>query len=170
MTLLSRVAPSAAILLAVLVCALPWGLAPELRLIPPMVAYAVIHRCVERRGGYAPDWLVFLAGFATDVVGQGPLGYWSLIYLCGFTMVRSATANHSPGALAGIGLFVVTVACLTLMQWSVASIYYLRAVDVWPLAAAAGTATVAYLLLMLLLPERRSSLPPRINSRLERGR
>ena len=150
MTLLSRLAPALAILLAVLVCALPWGLPPEWRLVLPMLPYVVIHRCVERGPQSTPDWLVFLAGFAMDVVGQGPLGYWSLIYLCGYTMIRSVTAERSHGAISSIGLFVVTIVCLALMQWSIASIYYLRAVDLHPLAIAAVAACAAYLILLML--------------------
>ena len=168
MMILSRLAPALALIALVLVCALPWGLPAEARLVLPMLPYVLIHRLVERDGGAMPDWLVFLAGFATDVVGQGPLGYWSLIYLCGYTMIRSATANQPRGALASICLFEITIACLALMQWSVASIYYLRRVDMHPLAVAAAASSAAYLLLLLLLPQRNGQ-PQRTNNRLERG-
>ena len=168
MTMLSRITPAIAIMLAVLVCALPWGAPPEFRLVLPLLPYVVIHRFTERSGDSTPDWLVFLAGFATDVTGQGPLGYWALIYLCGFTMIRSISADRSNGRLSSIFLFAITVAILALMQWSVASIYYLRSVDFLPLAIAAVTALLAYLLLLVLLPPR-SSEPVRVNTRLERG-
>lgn len=168
MTMLSRLVPALSIFLAVLVCALPWGLPAEFRLVLPMLPYVVIHRCVERHGDATPDWLIFLAGFATDVAGQGPLGYWSLIYLCGFTMIRSVTVNRTHGILSSIFLFAVMVVILALMQWSVASIYYLRPVDLLPLAFAAIAAFLAYLLALMLLPPRNGE-PVRLNERLERG-
>lgn len=168
MTLLARLAPVALILVAVLACALPWGVAPEFRLALPLLPYVVIHRCVERWGGLAPDWLVFLAGFATDIAGQGPLGYWCLIYLCGYTMIRSETANRTHGIVGRLTLFVLTIVCLALMQWSVAAIYYMRAVETTPLVVSVVVALIAYLLLILLLPLRIAT-PVRPNARLERG-
>lgn len=168
MSMLRVLSPALAILAATLVCALPWGSAGDLRLVPPLLPYAVIHLAAERRGNAVPDWLVFLCGFATDVVGQGPLGFWALIYLCGYTMVRSATVASRPGALGSIGYFAVTIACLGLMQWSVASIYYLRAAEALPLAIASGTTLAVYALLFMLFPARAADYV-RINDRLERG-
>ena len=94
MTLFGRMGPAAGILLFTIVCALPWGSGGDFRLVLPLLPYALIHLCVERWSRSTPDWLVFLAGFTMDVVGQGPLGYWSFIYLCGYTMVRSSTAGR----------------------------------------------------------------------------
>lgn len=168
MTPFSRLLPPLAIVLAVFVCALPWGLPPEFRLVMPLLPYVVIHRCVERRGDVTPDWLVFLAGFATDVVGQGPLGYWCLIYLSGYTMIRSVTVDREHGVPASLFLFCVTLATLSMMQWSAASIYYLRSIEVAPLLVSAAVALAAYLAILLLLPAR-APAPVRTNTRLERG-
>ncbi len=168
MSLLARLGPAFAIALATFVCALPWGASGEFRLVLPLLPYALIHRCVERFGASTPDWLVFLAGFSMDVVGQGPLGYWSFIYLCGFTMVRSSTAQMQQGFLSSVGLFAMTIVSLALMQWSIASIYYFRSAAFMPHVVAAAIATATYLMLLVLLPARAAG-QPRINSRLERG-
>lgn len=168
MSLLALLLPGLVIMALTLVCALPWGTSGELALVLPMLPYALIHRCVERWDEATPDWLAFLAGFTMDVVGQGPLGYWALIYLCGYTMVRSATADRRHGNVSSIALFALTAVCVALMQWSVASIYYVRAVDVVPLVIAAGVAMLAYLVLLILLPTATTE-PVRANSRLERG-
>lgn len=168
MSLMRLISPSLAILAATLVCALPWGSAGELKVVPPLLPYAVIHLAAERHGNRVPDWLVFLAGFATDVVGQGPLGYWALIYLCGYTMVRSATVARRPGAFGSIAFFALTVACLGLMQWSVASIYYLRAAEILPLVIAGGAALAVHALLVIMLPAGAVDYL-RVNDRLERG-
>ena len=163
-----RFLPVVLIVLATLICALPWGPPPEFRLVFPLLPYVVIHRCVERWGQATPDWLVFLAGFATDVAGQGPLGYWALIYRCGYTMIRSVTADRTHGFLSSVFLFLVTIVTLAMMQWSVASIYYLRSMEIQPLVLAVAIAAGAYLVMLLLVPGE-SAEPVRVNSRLERG-
>lgn len=168
MMLFERVLPAALIAISVVMCALPWGFSPEFRLVLPLLPYVVIHRCVERFGEATPDWLVFLAGLATDVAGQGPLGFWCLIYLSGFTMIRSVTVDRLHGAGSSLFLFVVTIVTLMLMQWSAASIYYVRAVEWRPLMVSAVVAMAAYTVLLVLIPSRRS-LPVRVNARLERG-
>ena len=163
-----RLQPAFLIVLATLVCALPWGPPPEFRSVLPLLPYVAIHRCVERWGRATPDWLVFLAGFATDVAGQGPLGYWALIYLCGYTMIRSVTAERTHGFKPSLFLFMVTIVTMAMMQWSVASIYFLRPAGIQPLAVAVAIAAAAYLALLLLIPGEPAE-PVRVNSRLERG-
>ncbi len=168
MTVSSRIAPFALVVLAVIVCALPWSPTAEMRLVLPLLPYVVIHRCVERWGEATPDWLVFLAGFAADVAGQGPLGYWSLIYLCGYTMIRSATAERQHNAATRLLLFVVTIVSLAAMQWSVSSVYFLRSAEIKPLAVAAGVAFAAYVVVSIVIPAG-SGIPARRNTRLQRG-
>lgn len=160
--------PAFLVAFATLICALPWGPPPEFRLVLPLLPYVVIHRCVERWGQGTPDWLVFLAGFATDVAGQGPLGYWALIYLSGYTMIRSVTADRTHGFLSSLFLFLVTIVTLAMMQWSLASIYYLRSTEIQPLVLAVSIAVGAYLVMLLLVPGE-ASKPVVVNSRLERG-
>ncbi len=168
MTIVQWIGPVFAILAATLVCAPPWGATGDLKLVQPLLPYVVIHLMTERRGEVVPDWLVFLAGFATDVAGQGPLGFWALIYLSGYTMVRSVTAAHSLRAMTGAAFFAVTLACLAVMQWSAASIYYLRSVEITPLIVAGAVAFFAYIVLAVLIP-RKAKEPARLNDRLQRG-
>ena len=151
-----RPLPLFLIVVATLICALPWGPPPEFRLVLPLLPYVVIHRCVERWGQGTPDWLVFLAGFATDVAGQGPLGYWALIYLCGYTMIRSVTADRTHGLVSSLFLFFVTIVTLAMMQWSVASSYYLRSTEIQPLVPAVAIAASGYLVMLLLIAGERT--------------
>jgi rod shape-determining protein MreD len=168
MTMHKSIVPAGLIALAVIVCSLPWGVAPELRLVAPFVTYIVIHRCVERDGGATPDWLVFLAGFVTDIAGQGPLGYWALIYLCGYTMVRSATIEQKTSAFGRFLVLLVTIVTLSAMQWSLSSIYFTRAAAIPPILFAAGAGLFAYLTMLILLPIGGGG-PARGNARLLRG-
>jgi len=165
---LERFFPVVAIALAVVLCALPWGLSPEFRMVLPLLPYVVIHRCVERFGESTPDWLVFLAGLATDVAGQEPLGFWCLIYLSGFTMIRSVTVDRDHGFAARIFLFLVTITTLVLMQWSAASIYYVRSVEIWPLIVSGLIGLGTYFALLVLIPSPGPG-NVRMNSRLQRG-
>ena len=168
MTGLQWLGPGLAIVAATLLCAPPWGAAGDLKFVQPLLPYVVIHLTTERRGDAVPDWLVFLAGFTTEVAGQGPLGYWSLIYLSGYTMVRSTTAARPLRAASGAVFFALTLVCLMLMQWSAASIYYLRPVAIMPLIGAAAVAFFVYMVLAMAIP-RSAKEPARINDRLQRG-
>ena len=168
MSMAGRIVPGLAIAVTAFVCALPWGAGGQYRLVLPLLPFVVIHRCTERRGSAAPDWLVFLAGFAMDVVGQGPLGYWSFVYLCGYTMVRASADGDEPAFASSVSHFLLTMACITLVQWLLSSIYSLRSAEMTPHLIAAAFATMAYVLLLALLTA--SPLEqPRANSRLERG-
>lgn len=168
MSVIATLAPPLALLVCVLVCALPWGAGGEFRLVQPLLPYVLIHLLAERRGTAVPDWLVFLSGFAIDVVGQGPLGFWPLIYLSGYTMIRSVASERQIGFAGGLGYFAMTIVCLAMMQWSVASVYYLRGVEILPLVIAAAAALLVYLLLGMFVP-RETTVPVRKNLSLERG-
>ena len=63
---------------------------------------------------------------------------------------------------------MVTTVTLAMMQWSLASIYYLRSTEIQPLVLAVAIAAGAYLVLLILVPGE-STEPVRVNSRLERG-
>ena len=168
MSPLGIVGPGFAVMVAVVVAALPWGLTGDARLVLPLLPYVLVHLTVERRAEAMPDWLAFAAGFALDVAGQGPLGYWALVYLAGFTVVRWVTARGHLGLVSGISLFALTAAWLALVQWIAGSIYYLRPQEPEPLALAAGIAALAYAAAAVLVPARR---PPRVhgNDQLARG-
>lgn len=167
MILLAALLPGLTIILVTVIAALPWGLAGNLKLVLPLVPYVAIHIWVEREPQRTPDWLVFLAGFATDVTGQGPLGYWTFIYLCGYAAVRAVTAGRQLGTARSIMVFAGTVSLLVLMQWLVASLYYLRAVEIAPLIAAAAIATLFHSGLTGLFPHHAVERI-RPNQRLER--
>lgn len=168
MTVLSRLLPGLGVMVVVLLAALPWALPGEIGYVLPLLPYLAIHIFVERGQAVIPDWLVFLAGLATDVLGQGPLGYWALVYLVGFIAVRAITSERQPSAGGRIVLLALTLSALVLVQWLVTTIYRLQLTDVMPLLGAAATALVLYILIALLFPARTRELR-RINDRLERG-
>ena len=166
-SLVSLLLPGLALAIVTLAAALPWGLADPFKPALPLLPYLVVHFWAERRPRAMPDWLVFLAGLATDVVGQGPLGLWALVFLAGYALVRSAAADR-PDAGGSILLFGVTAAALVALQWLVISLYYLRLAEAEPLIGAAAIALVVYTVLIVLRPVRGEEAR-RFNDRLERG-
>lgn len=168
MTVLSRIVPAGLILLAVLLAALPWGLPAEIAPALPLLPYVVIHVMIERQPAAVPDWLVFLAGLALDVLGQGPLGYWALVYLVGFVCVRSASELGVAGFVRGTVLLASTLAALVLVQWLVTSIYRVHLAAIGPLLAGAAIALVAYAVIAVLFPPGPRETQ-RSNGRLARG-
>jgi len=168
MTLLRGIVPVGLTFLAVLLAALPWGLPAEIAPALPLIPYVVIHAMIERRPSAVPDWLVFLAGLALDVLGQGPLGYWALVYLVGFVCVRSASEPGPSGTLRGILLLALTLAALVLVQWLITSIYRVHLAAVVPLLGGAAIALAAYAVVVLLFPAGPRETP-RSNGQLARG-
>ena len=165
---LSLLLPGLTLVIATLAAAMPWGPPVWLKPAMPLLPYAIAHFWIERRERAMPDWLVFLSGLATDVLGQGPLGYWALAFLAGYVVVRQAATQGRPWWIASIIFYAVTVGLLVPLQWLVSSLYYLQPADIMPLLTAAAASIAFYAAVVLLVPiagfEER-----RFNGRLERG-
>lgn len=166
--LLKLLLPGLSLAAVTLLAALPWGVPADVKPVVPMLPYLVCHFWAERRERAMPDWLVFLAGLVTDVLGQGPLGFWALVFLIGYTLVRLAAQSGRPGRAMSIAVFAMTAGVLVALQWLLASLYYLRSADLLPLLNAASIALAIYAMLALVLPIGVEATR-RFNDRLERG-
>ncbi len=148
---ISRIMPGVTVIVFTLLAALPWGLPSEARFLLPLLPYTAIHYWAVRRPHLMPEWLVFLSGLATDVLTHGPLGFWSLIFLLGFIVVqvsRPATAFNTVGRWLH---FCTTLGLLSLVQWLIASAYFMDVVVDWrPLARSAIAFGIAYPFIALL--------------------
>ena len=160
--------PGLSLAVITLAAALPWGVSADVKPVVPMLPYLVCHFWTERRERAMPDWLVFAAGLVTDVLGQGPLGFWALVFLVGYAIVRLLTQAGRPGRAVSIVLFAATAGVLVALQWLLASLYYLRLADLVPLFNAAMIALAIYAVLALMLPIGVEAAR-RFNDRLERG-
>lgn len=126
--------PGLAIGSVVVVAAVPWGLPDQTTFILPFMTLLLVFLFSIRRRLRIPVWLVFLSGLATDVLTAGPVGYWALLYTMTYTLGRLLFARLSPGSIAGLWLaYAVTAGVVALVGWGVASIYYLRIIDWWPI-------------------------------------
>jgi rod shape-determining protein MreD len=144
MHVLRTMVPLASVALLTLVAALPVGWPTNLRLFMPLLPYTAIHYWAVRRPSLMPEWGVFLAGLATDVVTHGPLGFWSLMFLVGVVAVDATRDLPDWGALGRWGQFCCTLLLLGVCQWLVASIYFVELVDWKPMLLAVGFAAVSY--------------------------
>lgn len=171
MTTLLAVVPGATIVVVTLLSVLPWGitLSDDLRALLPMMPYLAIHYWTLRRPALVPEWLVFLSGFATDVVTNGPLGYWAFVYLVGYAIAVTTSSLAASSAMARWLQLGMTLAVLALVQWLVACIYFGRWTGWQPVAVAAAAALLCYPFLAYLLSRLGTLWTDRDNAQLARG-
>lgn len=130
---------------ATLLAALPWGLPAELRLVPPLIPFLVIHYWMMRGFDLVSELLVFAAGLALDVATGGPAGYWALIYLIGYALTLAVSALPLPVTPLSRWLALsVTLAALSIVEVLLAAAYFNAAADWSPPLFAAIVATMLY--------------------------
>ena len=119
----------------------------------PFLTLGAIFYWAERSAARLPSPIVFLAGLATDLVTDGPIGYWALLFLIG----------HALGSLAGtladgertisvswLG-FAVALPLIVALGWAIASLYYLTLLDIRLTLFATAAGIAGYLPLTLML-------------------
>lgn len=142
---MTAIVPALTIAVVTFLASLPWGLPADSRLALPLLPYLVIHYWTLRRGAAVPDWLVFAAGLSFDLLSDGPLGYWSLVYLLGYAL----TIGLLPWAEAGGALrrwlaLGETIAALAPFEVALSSIYFDARADWGPPLVAALWLTALY--------------------------
>lgn len=162
--------PGASVVLLTLLAALPWGLSSETRFLFPLLPYTAIHFWAVRRPTLMPEWLVFLAGLATDVLTHGPLGFWSLVFLLGLVLAHVfPTSWHGGGTVVRWLHFCVTLVLLAVAQWVIATAFFMSPIEWRPFASGALFAVLAYPVLALLLKPCDRLWPTSAHARFERG-
>ncbi len=169
MAFLDRVIPALTIIVTTILVALPWGMAAENRFFLPLLPLIVIHYWTLRRPELVAEWWVFLAGLSVDILTNGPIGYWALIYLLGFAAAQLSTQLSGDGLLAKWGLSGVTLMGLTAIAWAVSSLYHFEFADWWPYASAAVAAALIYPVFGVVLRGLSLSRPQSRNALLKRG-
>lgn len=136
--------PAISVALLTLLSALPWGLPPEIRFVLPLIPIIGIHFWITRAQGLLSEWFVFACGLLLDVLTNGPLGFWSGMYLLAFVFSTLAGPRARQLPLGGWATFVLIASVLAVTEWAVSSVYYLELADWRPLAVAAFAAVVLY--------------------------
>jgi hypothetical protein len=130
---------------AVVATAVPWGLPADATFILPLVVVMMIF-CWRAIPGTAlhPGAAVGL-GLLADLMSGGPLGYWALMSLTAAT-VGARAGSLGKGTTVAIQwlIWTVLVAVLAGLGWLLASLYYFRWIDWWPIAFGALTSVVLF--------------------------
>ena len=169
MRALASLAPSLMIALVTILSALPWGLAPDLRFILPLLPYLAIHYWALRYSGRVPAGVVFAAGLALDVLTNGPLGYWALIYLAGHLVALWQSRWSGAGPGVRFLLLLSALVILAVGEWSLASLYYLEVADWKPFALAVAAVGLVSPLSAFVFSQFEPRREQPVRLRLERG-
>lgn len=148
---LKVVIPVVTLAVLTLIAALPWGLPSQHRFFLPLLPVVGIHYWSLRRAPLVVEWYVFMTGLTLDILTNGPLGYWALIYL----LAHLSAVLSAPAAPRGPGtrllLLAFDLAFVTAVAWILSSIYFLEAVDWRPYAIGAAYAGLFAIVLVPLL-------------------
>lgn len=169
MDILARLVPIATVLALALLCVVPWGFGAWTNFALPALPFTAIHYWSRKDRAPLAAPLVFLTGLGVDVLSHGPLGYWSLIYLTGMALTFGLEegAGQADGLRHWLG-FCSVLAMLMLLAWLLASAYFARLIDWWPMLTAAFVLPAIYpVVAAILLPVDRWMAGPRM-LRLER--
>jgi rod shape-determining protein MreD len=162
--------PVASIAVLTLVAALPWDLSTEDRFVLPLLPIVAIYYWTLDHEAWLPEWVIFLAGITLDILTQGPLGYWALVYLFAY-VVAIFTSRFNVGSLFGrIALLAGAIAIVTGFAWLVASFYFLDMLDPAPYARGTIFAVLSALLITSALGIFSAVSKPIRAVRLTRGR
>lgn len=148
---MNTIFPAVVIAFLTLISALPWGLPPEIRFVLPLLPLVAIHYWIVRGTARIAEWFVFLAGLTLDVLTNGPLGYWSIMYLGGHALSTMLAPRARALRFGGWASLMVVTAALSVVIFAVTSLYAFEIADWRPLVIAAFAAASAYPVLAGLL-------------------
>jgi rod shape-determining protein MreD len=143
------VAPIGSVAVLTLIAALPLGVPAGDRFFLPLLPVVAIHYWTLRHDAWLPEWVVFAAGLALDILTHGPLGYWAFIYLLAHLIATLSARLHVESMLGRLILLGLAIVLLTIVAWAVASVYFFDVLDVSPYATGAVLAALCALLIVL---------------------
>ena len=151
MNLSRLVAPIGSVALLTLIAALPLGIPAGDRFFLPLLPVVAIHYWTLRHDAWLPEWVVFLAGLALDILTHGPVGYWAFIYLFAHLIATLGSRTRPETTLARLALLGLAIAMVTVVAWAVASIYFFEVLDWAPYVTGAVLASLCAILIILPL-------------------
>ena len=137
--------PVLSVLFAVLATAVPWGLPADATFILPLVVVMMVFCWRALPGTVFPPYLAMLLGLLTDITSGGPLGFWALMAL-----IAATAGGRAPPLVDGQDqnrLWLVWIAVAGIVAsfgWLLASLYFLRWIDWWPIAFGAIASIVLF--------------------------
>jgi rod shape-determining protein MreD len=164
------IAPIGSVALLTLIAALPLGVPAGDRFFLPLLPVVAIHYWTLRHDAWLPEWVVFVAGLALDILTHGPVGYWAFIYLFAHLIATLGSRTHPETTLARLLLLGIAIAMVTAVAYAVASIYFFEVLDWTPYVTGAVLASLCAILIILpILRILDGVAEPGRNIRLTRG-
>lgn len=142
MSRLRALLPVASVVMLTIMAVLPWGVPVEDRFALPLLPVAAIYYWTSDRAAWLPEGAVFLSGLLLDVLTQGPLGYWALVYLAAHLVAVVASRFRFETVAARFAAFAAAVVAVTVFGWLAASVYFLQLLAWEPHARGAGIAVL----------------------------
>ncbi|MEM7191424.1 MAG: hypothetical protein AAF405_00910 [Pseudomonadota bacterium] len=132
---MTRFLPAFSVLIAVIATAVPWGLPADATFVLPLLVVMMVYCWRALLGTELHPAAAAALGLLADILSGGPLGFWA------FMCLVAATVGLKPGSfkerrdvslqwLVWAGL----ISLLGIFGWLLASLYYLRWIDWWPIA------------------------------------
>ncbi len=147
---LRMIIPVLSVALLTIAAILPWGLPTDYRFVLPLLPIVAIYYFTLDGDAWLPEWVVFLAGLLLDVLTQGPLGYWALVYLVAYVVAVCCSRVRVETMVAKFALLGGAIIAITTFAWFAASFYSLEMLALSPYVLGAGFALLAACLAMFL--------------------
>jgi rod shape-determining protein MreD len=127
--------PVLSVLFAAFAAAVPWGLPADATFILPLVMVMMIFCWRVIPGTAFPPYVALLLGLLTDITSGGPLGFWALMALIGASAGAQAGPFTDGRDVKRLWIVWTVVVCFIAgLGWLLASLYFLRWIDWWPIA------------------------------------
>jgi len=132
---MTKFLPALSVLFAVVATAVPWGLPADATFILPLVMVMMVFCWRAIPGAALPPAGATALGLLADLMSGGPIGYWALMSLTAAT-VGGRAGSLGEGRDLGFHwlIWIALVSALACFGWLLASLYYFRWIDWWPIA------------------------------------
>jgi rod shape-determining protein MreD len=140
--------PAFSVLLAALAIAVPWGLPADATFILPLVLVMMVFCWRTMPDVVLSPLVAMLLGLLADVMSGGPLGFWALMTLIAASVggwARSLGEDRNLSNLSTLWLvWIGLVTGLSVLGWLIASAYFFRWIDWWPIVFGALASIVLF--------------------------
>ena len=142
---MTRFLPAFSVLIAVIATAVPWGLPAEATFILPLLVVMMVFCWRAIPGTELHPAAAAVLGLLADLLSGGPLGFWALMCLVATTVgLKPGSFRERRDIWTEWLAWMALICALGLFGWLLASLYYLRWIDWWPIAFGVVTSIVFF--------------------------